>query len=185
MRLQFLFMIIFSAQLGANLPLLASEDPLFSFSQTEPTLGSESGCQERISGENCSFYSCGEEHKKCGKGGYFTGFGEKYCRKFLFDYYPRFTQQGQLWLEQNALCLQEQLAILPTSTSCSQIYRKSIRVHAHCYLETEVCRLPWHDLKLILKVVGRNLRKPSVIYQSLLISKGCRRYVGRILRSIW
>ena len=53
-----------------------------------------------------------EELSNCQHRSYFEVFGYKYCRKFTDDIKPKMSLQGQNWVDDVRLCLQQELELI-------------------------------------------------------------------------
>ncbi|KAJ7599184.1 hypothetical protein C8J56DRAFT_1093536 [Mycena floridula] len=106
--------------------------------------------------DNCSFYAtCLESRYKCGKDGYPSGYGEKYCQAFSTER-NLLTLQGQKWMLDTMHCLQDALvpeAVDSSSTTCDNLADIAFKSHAPCYLGSGLCTLSPKDWIAILQIV--------------------------------
>lgn len=99
----------------------------------------------------CQFYACREAEHSCGASGYYLGFAEKYCVRFLQQLRPRMSPAGQKFLAAGRDCLMEYVATqVPVDESCDQVETGSLASHVACYKNNGFCELPVSDQWLLL-----------------------------------
>lgn len=130
-----------------------------------------SECQQYI--DQCEYYSCVETIKKCGKRGYLSGFGEKYCRKFQSNE-SLFSSNGKEWIESVKSCLINEIEMTDESASCSHFKTRSISRHVPCYISSGYCELSKRDKSMVIKTIRGSLWRPSIIKAGLKILSQCK-----------
>lgn len=128
-------------------------------------------CEKYIG--TCEYYLCQEKNKPCGVGGYFIGFGYKYCRKSLDRLMTKVSPLGQEWVARTAICLQEQLEEINNSKSCTQIKAVAIEGHSRCYEEVGFCSLDLSDKVEVLKMITPALRVKGVLSSGVQVLRFC------------
>jgi hypothetical protein len=104
----------------------------------------------------CQFYACREESKRdgCGPRGYYLGYAEKYCVRFLQTLRPRMSPAGQRFLDVARDCLMrfvdEELA---PQLVCDQVLAQALASHVACYRDNGFCALPLADKWMLLNTV--------------------------------
>ncbi|OXA40222.1 hypothetical protein Fcan01_25059, partial [Folsomia candida] len=137
---------------------------------------------------DCSFYSrCLEKSIPCGKDGYATGFGDKYCTKFVKNL-SKFSPMGQTWMFRTMSCLQrtlEPIANGEVSMNCSQIAEFAYTSHPDCYAVSTpggVCLLPFTDW---VELVGSIEINVLVVKQMVITTIFCGKvYYGKIMATM-
>jgi len=107
----------------------------------------------------CQFYACREAEDACGSDGYYLGFGEKYCERFLLIVKPRLSLAGEAFLDRGRDCLMRTIdAEIGEHLTCSQVRRQALDSHVACYRDNGFCELPLGDrLRLFLSVDAGDL----------------------------
>lgn len=109
----------------------------------------------------CDFYAdCLEEKVPCGKQGYATGYGGKYCEKFRTA--RSFSSGGRAWVNRTMMCLQQVLVPFmqdsydPSKDICKVIRKWAFDSHPYCYTEHEssFCFLSPRDIFLAVFMIG-------------------------------
>jgi hypothetical protein len=122
----------------------------YDLSQPQPDL---LGCDKYIGEPGvaaCTYYACRDEIAQCGPTGYYLGFGEKYCERFLVDLSPKMSPAGQQFLVAARDCLMQYLEkSVPTTTSCSDVKSEALQSHVRCYTDYGFCSLPLSDRALL------------------------------------
>jgi len=129
--------------------------------------------------QSCEFYECVESDIPCGPDGYAIGYGYHYCTVYL-ENLSNFSPQGQQWVLDVLLCLQNTLAPMVSSTptpDCSAVKTFAYNSHPGCYLGTadsgpSVCFLP-SDWPEILKIVWKGLLSEDGAIQVWETGTGC------------
>jgi hypothetical protein len=102
----------------------------------------------------CQFYACREAGQACGADGYYLGFAEKYCERFLLTLRPRVSAAGQQFLDAARDCLMRFVdEQLPAKTACEEVKREALASHVACYRDNGFCTLPLHDRWLLVNTV--------------------------------
>jgi hypothetical protein len=97
------------------------------------------GCNHLIG--NCDFYLCRERLHPCGPGGYYIGYGHKYCVRFS-ALAGQLSPAGRSWALGTLRCLQLHLARrVPVGTPCPQVRDSAYASHAGCYVANGICAL--------------------------------------------
>src|SRR5205807_10225674 len=82
----------------------------------------------------CQFYACREAEHACGASGYYLGYAEKYCVRFLQSLRPRMSPDGQRFLDVARDCLMRYVdTALPSSDSCDDVKTRAFASHVACY----------------------------------------------------
>ncbi|OXA40201.1 Speckle-type POZ protein [Folsomia candida] len=137
---------------------------------------------------DCSFYSrCLEKSIPCGENGYATGWGDKYCTKFVRNV-SKFSPMGQTWMWSAMSCLQralEPIANGEVSMNCSQITEFAYTSHPDCYIVSTpggVCLLPFTDW---VELVGSIEINVLVVKQMVITAIFCGKvYYGKIMATM-
>jgi hypothetical protein len=94
----------------------------------------------------CQFYACRDAEHPCGADGYYLGFGEKYCERFLTDLAPIMSAAGQAFLAATRDCLMSYMnANIATDLSCDEVKTDALASHVDCYRDNGFCALPLTD----------------------------------------
>lgn len=105
---------------------------------------------------DCEFYACMEEEYKCGRTGYPSGYGGKYCLGFT-QIEKDFSQEGRVWIEKTRACLMQRILQAPDYNSCQELRDGSFAVHVPCYVESGFCQLPLTDKLRITHLIKKEL----------------------------
>jgi hypothetical protein len=111
---------------------------------------------------DCEFYACMEEEYKCGRAGYPTGFGGKYCLGFS-SIEKDFSEEGKLWIEKTRACLMQKILQAPDYNNCQELREKSFTDHVPCYVESGFCQLSFMDKLKITNLIKKELFKFETI----------------------
>lgn len=106
--------------------------------------------------KSCEFYKCREANtgNKCGKRGYYLGYGLKYCKRFNLVTRKKLSKAGKKWLDKTTKCLQEYIHNnIPWDESCKKVKKKAFNSHPRCYLKSGICSLPIRDMLHIFLTV--------------------------------
>jgi hypothetical protein len=125
---------------------------------TAPTYpGPSTTCSDYIGIEGCGgcqFYACREAEHACGASGYYLGFAEKYCVRFLQSLRPRMSPAGQRFLDAGRDCLMEYVDTqVAVDDSCDDVKNGSLASHVACYKDNGFCQLPVSDQWLLLNTI--------------------------------
>jgi hypothetical protein len=102
----------------------------------------------------CQFYACRESEGPCGPRGYYLGFAEKYCERFLGTLAPRMSPAGRRFLSDARDCLMRYVdENLATDAECSDVKRRALDSHVACYHNNGFCALPLSDKLLLYSAV--------------------------------
>jgi hypothetical protein len=104
----------------------------------------------------CQFYTCREAEKTggCGPRGYYLGFADKYCVRFLQSLRPRMSPAGQRFLDAGRDCLMRYVdAQLPAQLACDTVKAEALASHVACYRDNGFCALPLSDKWMLLNTV--------------------------------
>jgi hypothetical protein len=110
----------------------------------------------------CDYYLCREQEQPCGQNGYFIDFGYHYCTKYRDKTAKHLSHEGQLWLPDVALCLQNELGNIPVQNSCKSAAHQAIASHTACYINTGFCSLRWTDRFKIIQAALPELSNAHV-----------------------
>ncbi|OZJ06316.1 hypothetical protein BZG36_00725 [Bifiguratus adelaidae] len=103
---------------------------------------------------SCDFYSCLEDQYHCGPNGYPIGYGLKYCEKYTANA-DKFSTQGQQWIDNVRLCLQQDLLKdANCNSNCTAVNDDAFASHAGCYIQSGLCSLPPTDWIAIEETIG-------------------------------
>jgi len=130
-----------------------------------------SECQNYL--DDCEYYSCVESIKNCGKSGYPTGFGKKYCNKFE-ENLSSFSIEGQNWVSSVKHCLIEEMELISEAATCTTYKKKSVSKHVPCYVSSGYCSLSKEDKKIVIKTISGSLWRPSIIRAGLKVLSACK-----------
>ena len=111
---------------------------------------------------DCEFYACMEEEYKCGRTGYPSNFGGKYCLGFT-AIEKNFTERGKLWLQNTRACLMQKILNAPDYNNCEELREGSFADHVPCYVESGFCQLPIKDKLKVFKLIKRELFRIETI----------------------
>jgi hypothetical protein len=102
----------------------------------------------------CQFYACREAEHACGASGYYLGYAQKYCERFLAVLRPRMSPAGQQFLDAGRDCLMrfvdENIAV---ADECSDVKERAFASHVACYHDNGFCQLPLSDRWLLVNTV--------------------------------
>lgn len=129
----------------------------------------------RPSDNSCDFYSCQEQQRSCGSRGYWMNFGEKYCKKFLYNE-ENFSPRVQSWLQDVRLCLQERTLELTQQSSCKNLYREAMHSHVGCYVDTGFCDLSFLERSHVFWYLRYALRSSNTWLEAHQLFKACRQF---------
>lgn len=115
---------------------------------------------------DCEFYACMEEEYHCGRGGYPTGFGGKYCLGFT-SIQNNFTSEGKEWIRKTKACLMQKILQAPDYNNCSDLREGSFADHVPCYVESGFCSLPLMDKIRVMKLIKSELFRFETIKTGL------------------
>ena len=102
----------------------------------------------------CQFYACREAEHSCGASGYYLGFAEKYCVRFLQSLRPRMSLAGQRFLDVARDCLMRYVdEQLPPDDACDDAKARAFQSHVACYHDNGFCELPLTDRWLLINSV--------------------------------
>jgi hypothetical protein len=102
----------------------------------------------------CQFYACREAEHSCGASGYYVGFAEKYCVRFLQSLRPRMSPAGQRFLDVARNCLMRYVdERLPADDVCDDVKARAFQSHVACYHDNGFCALPLSDRWLLINTV--------------------------------
>lgn len=113
-------------------------------------------CVQKGKDGSCDFYTCFNDHRNCGSGGYALNYGRKYCNRFN-DYKNQFTSDGQTMINCVRKCLTSTLigSYQTNDTAgqyCDHIQAAAFGSHVRCYRECNFCQV-WSHNKNALKNV--------------------------------
>jgi len=102
----------------------------------------------------CQYYACREAAGGCGPKGYYLGYAQKYCERFLQVLRPRMSPAGQRFLDAGRDCLMRFVeAELPPTDSCDDVKQRAFASHVACYHDNGFCELPLRDRWLLVNAV--------------------------------
>ena len=102
----------------------------------------------------CQFYACREAAHGCGASGYYVGFAEKYCVRFLQVLRPRMSPAGQRFLDVARDCLMRYVDTeLPAANACDDVKARAFHSHIACYHDNGFCELSLADRWLLINAV--------------------------------
>ncbi|MDB4968499.1 MAG: hypothetical protein JWN44_4188 [Myxococcales bacterium] len=102
----------------------------------------------------CQFYACREAEHACGASGYYLGYAEKYCVRFLQALRPRMSPAGQRFLDVARDCLMRYVdAQLPAGDVCDDVKARAFQSHVACYHDNGFCQLSSEDRWLLINTV--------------------------------
>ena len=122
----------------------------------------------------CEYYTCLESQKSCGRFGYPTGFGKKYCLRFEKKEH-KFTEAGKLWVEKTRECLIDKLDELDEDVSCKKLKKSAFKQHVACYVDSGYCDLKKKDRRALVSTIRPSLWRGKVIRAGLKVKKICRK----------
>jgi hypothetical protein len=119
--------------------------------------GPSSSCSDYIAIAGCGgcqFYACREAEHPCGASGYYVGYAEKYCTRFLQALRPRMSPAGQQFLDVARDCLMRYVdSELPSADACDEVKARAFASHVACYHDNGFCQLPLEDRWLLINTV--------------------------------
>jgi hypothetical protein len=127
---------------------------------------------ENLKGD-CDFYACVEEEYQCGRRGYPTGFGQKYCLRFGINE-NWFSDKGKEWIQKTRTCLTERILNAPDFNDCRQLRLQAFADHIPCYVDSGFCELSFRDKFKVFRLVKRTFLRPSMIATALKTLRRCR-----------
>jgi hypothetical protein len=102
----------------------------------------------------CQYYACREAAHACGPRGYYLGYAEKYCVRFLQALRPRMSPAGQAFLDRGRDCLIDFVEReLLADEACDDVKRGAFFSHVACYHDNGFCELPLADRWKLLNAV--------------------------------
>lgn len=102
----------------------------------------------------CQFYACREAEHACGASGYYVGFAEKYCVRFLQSLRPRMSPAGQRFLDVARDCLMRYVdEELAPDAACDDVKSRAFHSHVACYHDNGFCQLSLADRWLLINTV--------------------------------
>jgi hypothetical protein len=102
----------------------------------------------------CQFYNCREAEHACGPSGYYQGYAEKYCVRFLQSLRPRMSPAGQRFLDVARDCLMRYVDTeLPPDDACDDVKTRAFQSHVACYHDNGFCELSLSDRWLLINTV--------------------------------
>ena len=102
----------------------------------------------------CQFYACREAAHACGPTGYYEGYAEKYCVRFLQSLRPRMSPAGQRFLDVARDCLMRYVDDeLAPDDACQDVRTRAFHSHIACYHDNGFCALPASDQLLLINTV--------------------------------
>lgn len=139
----------------------------------QPSVPSQQvNCQ--ASAVSCDYYKCKEAQKNCGNDGYWIGFGQQYCQKFL-ENEAGFSAQTQSWFHSVRFCLQNQTNFFSSQNSCSDDFKQAMHAHVNCYAQTGFCQLSIEDRIQIMWYLKDSLTLPETYSEGLQVELRCLR----------
>jgi hypothetical protein len=119
---------------------------------------------------SCEFYRCRERRHPCGAGGYYQGYGLKYCLRFS-ALATLLSPAGRAWVAKTLRCLQEHLhRKVPYDMPCPEAWRSAFNSHPGCYIAGGICVLGPSDWSKIVSTIDT---KDLEMKQALITSLGC------------
>ena len=126
----------------------------------------------------CDLYRTLDRRCGCaGSDGYFRGYGEKYCERFMRS--TGWSPAGLRWRARTLACLQGELRAFlgrAHACDCASVKAFAFESHARCYTRqpASVCRLPLSDIAHIYGLVdASDLLAPLGSGQTLAIALAC------------
>lgn len=102
---------------------------------------------------NCEFYLCRERRHPCGDGGYYKGYGYKYCNRFS-RLARSLSAPGRDWVWKTLRCLHEHLdRNVPIDAPCQEVKKSAFDSHPDCYVRSGVCFLDVGEMKDIVETI--------------------------------
>jgi hypothetical protein len=102
----------------------------------------------------CQFYACRDAEHGCGAHGYYLGYAQKYCERFLLALRPRMSPAGQRFLDAGRDCLMRYVdQSLPVDDACENVKTDALASHVACYRDNGFCALSLADKWLLLNTV--------------------------------
>ena len=116
-------------------------------------------CQDLIEYTDCracQYYSCvdADSGLDCGDGGYFRGYGQKYCSRFSAITALRMSAEGELWMENVRRCLMRSMEGILPDADCANVKAEAFASHPPCYVESGLCSLPPADWLQIVATIA-------------------------------
>lgn len=123
---------------------------------------------------SCNYYSCKESEQNCGPKDYLLNYGQRYCNKFYQELEKKLTAIGSQWIQDAAICLQEEIEKnTQLDTSCANIKKNAYASHSLCYSRASFCELPIEDKYKIIKFLKNELFKFQTQKEGLQILFNC------------
>ena len=117
----------------------------------------------------CAFYACREAQHPCGTSGYYLGYGEKYCERFLLVDRPVLSPAGQAFLDAGRDCLMHVIdATIAVDLECAQVRTEATVSHVACYRDNGFCQLPLSDKLTLFASVDRADRDLVKMFETQL-----------------
>jgi hypothetical protein len=102
----------------------------------------------------CQFYACREAEHACGASGYYLGYAQKYCERFLAVLRARMSPAGQQFLDAGRDCLMRYVdSQIAVTDECSDVKERAFASHVACYHDNGFCQLPLSDRVLLINTV--------------------------------
>lgn len=121
---------------------------------------------------DCEYYTCVAESKKCPRRSYPTSFGRRYCLSFQ-QRFDAFSPEAQTWIESVRSCLINKMESFREDLSCRELKKEAFLSHVPCYVESGFCELPLKDQKLILKTIWPAMRNVYALANGINVLKKC------------
>lgn len=154
-------------------------------------------CVQKGKDGSCDFYTCFDNYRNCGTGGYALHYGLKYCNRFN-DYKHQFASDDQTMINCVRKCLTHSLlgsyqAIDGAGQYCDHIQDTAFDSHVRCYYDCNFCQV-WSHNKIALKNVYEigDFFSIEAIKQVSLVGGKCAKtlrhdiahWVGNLIRQI-
>ncbi len=123
---------------------------------------------------SCEYYLCREKNHSCGDNGYYVGFAYKYCMNSKNILNSRMSKNGVRWSNAVAQCLRNSVDKIAYDESCENVKTKAIDDHAVCYSDAGFCDLSTKDQFNIMRLIHKELIRPSVVEQGFTVLNQCR-----------
>ena len=111
---------------------------------------------------SCDFYLCRDRQHPCGEGGYYKGYGYKYCNRFT-RLEPRLSAPGRDWVRTTLRCLQEHIdRNIAVDAPCSEVKQSAFDSHPDCYVHGGVCFIDpgeWLEILRVIDLEDHNLKQ--------------------------
>ncbi|MCO4793638.1 MAG: hypothetical protein KC493_08005 [Bacteriovoracaceae bacterium] len=134
------------------------------------TAFAQTTCQQFL--DDCSYYSCIEEEKQCGRTGYPIGFGKKYCLRFQSKQ-EKLSKSGQKWMKDVRSCLINGLEESPQNLSCKEFKSNAVALHVPCYVNSGYCQLSKKDKRAVIRIIRKSLWRPSLLIAGIRVLRMC------------